>query len=295
MNIESLLTYITPLRLHNQEDFKYFEITIRSFYDTHKERPLHNFAINISPEWYDRFIQLLQDLRCNYNILTTDENALNGFVTVADSIRTPYCFLMLADFYNIADKDIISLSVTALKKDPKLAHTILGGIPVGDYERPDFKTVWKTRNKYLTNDSHFVMIDEKLCLVHDHDYVFERMPIDEKNTLWTLPMTPNRMKYIFPFPAYYNVMRTDVLQKFVNLTKPHIKSSDTTISHFFRHGNTTEMLILSRLHIDGWPEGFEFFEDYKQGFLNCASYIYSLGRDRKTIDQYRKDHCREII
>lgn len=280
--INKELTYLTPLKVYSEESFNEFKASINSYYETYQYRPVHKIAIRHSGNYLSKTKDFLDSVNCKYEIIDLDCNACCAFYKLINSVDTKYLFFIFSDVKNLSKKDIIYPSINCLEKKEDLIQVRLSGFPLGNYYN------------YPTNKSHFLVKNGKLHFCETPEYEFDFIEADNGDTVWTMPLIPERLNRFFALPFWHTIMKTEIAKKFVKATMPYLKESDSTISSFIKYAHTSDTILRSTLKEDGWPSGFEFLSDFYHGWLNFSCYLYMIGRDKKDEKKFIEDHCNEI-
>ena len=137
IDIKNILTYLTPVRIMNEQEFQNMEISIRSYYDTYSNiRPVHKFALKALPHFKKRFIELIKSIKVNFEIVEENTSALSGFSKLILDTNTKYLFFIFSDVKNLSNKNLFYPSIEAMEQDEVLSQIRLGGYPIGDYGIP---------------------------------------------------------------------------------------------------------------------------------------------------------------
>ena len=289
--VNNNLTMITPVRIANEEHLQFFKLSIESYYKQIVNfHPKHIFSINADVYWMKQFQNILDNLLHNYEIML-DNNASQAFVNLIDRVDTKYLFMMFGDVMAISDKDIFSPSLESMELRNDICQVNVGGFPVGDFDFPPYNKMWNEKS-FPNNSSHFHVMKNTAKIVHDNTKL-DKMPLSTGDAMWIMQMLHTNMKFVYPFPFWANIMKSDVTKKIIELSRDVGLQKYKEIRDFLTLVNETTSVITNNIHIKGFPKEFQFVEEYSQGLLNLACYMYSIEAERKPLQKFKEDHCRE--
>lgn len=267
-----------------------FKKSLKSLYDildkNNLGRPLHLIRDDSSMNNKMEVIRSLEDVNANYKLIDGRKGAFFSVGELIRNVKTPYFMFILDDVEFITTKDILSPIIEALDKDKDVIQIKYGGGFLTDSVINNTKTV-----KFVENNNISPYLN---------DQIYIKNKIDETNTSWVTSLQSDKIVGVFPLSYWNCLMRTDFFQKvdtkiesIFTESRPHKSWSDYC-------AYTNYSINLSpQISNDGWPEGFDFINNYKTAYLNFASYIYPHGRPgatfNETVDVFKKRCMNEII
>lgn len=300
--LKEQLTLITPVRITNQIHASNFLQTIESYYRLFGEdRPRHLLA---SATLHDVFnaVQVSTMDRVNpdnWEDVSHNTRPIQALNDLVRAVRTPYVHIVLADVCAVGDKNFLQLGIDAMEFDKDICQMRYSDDPLS-CAKP-------------TNLSPFESDGEKVFFVGmpqhpfdglvmaDMDKSLEDSPnakVVSVNTVWRYPMAAAAQKRWMGFAFWPCTYRTDVLRRVVDEAERRMDTQQPqwagTLAGWMSVINRTADMGGWCLPEKGWPEGFEFLEPLKQGTLNMASYMFALGREQKSWEDFMKTSTLEM-
>jgi|TARA_R110002020_G_scaffold332719_1_gene548130 hypothetical protein len=267
-----------------------FKKSLKSFYDILDEnnlgRPLHLIRDDSSMDNKMKVIESLEEVNANYKLIDGRKGAFFSVGELIRNVKTPYCMFILDDVEFITTKDILTPMIESLEKDEDIIQILFGGGFLTDSRESNNETINFTEDGTVTP--------------YLNNQIYTRNKIDNNNTSWVTSLESDKIVDVFPLPYWNCLMQTKFFQKIdtkiesiFTESRPHSSWSDYCA---YTNYSVNISPLISK---EGWPEGFDFINQYKTSYLNFASYIYPHGRPGATfgenVEVFRKRCMNEII
>ncbi len=271
------LTLITPVRIEDSTRFDHAKQAIETFYGAVGPGYRHLVAAANPWRYRRKFKKLLNSVGAQWEPIATGSTALDGFIAMVEATETDYLFPLLSDVKTMTDRDFITPCIEAMERDPSLVQVRICGYPFSNGE---------------TNTSYLYSTGEQVCFDGDRSIALKPEPIGE-DTVWTLSMAPENQKYFYAVPLWNTVLRTSYVKRCIDAVRPYLDGC-RTITDLSDKINDAPDLTDYDLPEKGWQEHLLFMNDYRQGSLNLACYMYALGWEQKTEAEFLNEQMREL-
>lgn len=293
--LRNMLTLITPIRITRNDHLDNFRRTIESYYRIFGHDKPRHITSSSNPEGYaGTFFKLMKSYNSDgWKDVAQGSKPVDALREMVRAVETPYVHVTLADVCALGEKNFLDIGIRAMETDKSICQMRYGDDPLG-CSRP-------------TNLSSFASDGTHVFFKGMPEYPFEPMQITsysstdlppiklgkeeatvsfpERDMVWRYPMAAAAQKKWIGFAFWPCTYRTEVLKRVVEECE---KRKDTqqpqwknTLAGWMSIMNRTADFAGWCLPEKGWPEGFEFLEDLKQGTLNMACYMAALDREQK--------------
>lgn len=260
---------------------QWYKKVFKSFYDSMKQPyPIHNIKDDSDDNSKKEFKNFLESINANYTFLGGKRtNGFTALIRLLESIETPYFFFVLDDTMLVKKKDFITPCIEAMNNDDTLAQIKLGcGFVCHGRTNKDIVKIHDNGTASPIVAPNSIYTPEKLST---------------GDVVWKMSLNHKNILNVFPLSYHNCFMRTSFAMKIHKKIMEKKDISGNDFSDYLIHTNY-ERDTCNKINKNGWPKGFEFIEEYKNGWLNFASYLYPIGRLQESEDSFKKTHTFEI-
>lgn len=279
MPLRDRLTLITPVRITQPAHLEFFHETLRSYHEIFgDDKPQHLVAAANDPAFHPSFTALMD----RYNTggwanVSPGTKPIPALTDLVRSVRTPYVHIVLADVRAVGKKNFLALGCDAMDQDPLLMQMRYGDEPLS-CARPFNFSPFELENG-----------GERVYFRGMPEFPFDPLAVGQ-DTVWRFPMAAAAQKRFIGLALWPCTYRTSVLQRVAEEAAKRLHTQQAqwagTLAGWMSIVNRTADFGGWCLPEKGWPEGFAFLEGLRQGTLNMACYMYALGREQKTWDDF---------
>jgi hypothetical protein len=275
------ITILTPLFL-NHHKLSMFEVSIKSFYDNmEKPYPLHIIKDDSPLPLHEEAKKIIGKINDNHLFLprTTKTNGFEVIIELIDKVTTDYFFFIIDDAAMTISKDFITPIITHMEKNKKTIQVKIGG---GVLCRPNVSNL---HNITLNEDDTLYLNANK-----NVKWYPSRMG---KDTIWTMELKDKNIKGEMAITYWNCVLRTNIFKKINNIIKDKKGKFKDKFWHDYQSYTNYGGDINDKVFNNGWPDGFEFLNNYDSGWLNMCCYIYPFGRSPIPYNIFKTTHTKE--